>query len=124
MAHQSKLEEDAFNLSRGYKRESDDGDEQRAWLQAWAQIAHEQRETILKLKNALDALSPGILNSTEWVGLQVMDPPDFLKIQLRDLIHKCPIGWNNDVLVTHRNTTDADIIKWVKELRTLVGLDE
>lgn len=34
-------------------------------------------------------------------------------------IDKCPIGWDNAKLTTHKSTTEADVITWLKKLGEL-----
>ncbi|MGD1524071.1 hypothetical protein [Vibrio owensii] len=33
----------------------------------------------------------------------------------------CPLGWNQDSLVTHRSTTNKDIVDWLKKVDVIVN---
>jgi len=43
-------------------------------------------------------------------------------IEIRDHVGACPLGWRHDRLIMHKSWTEADVIKWLAELRELVGL--
>jgi hypothetical protein len=42
--------------------------------------------------------------------------------RVREHVARCPIGWIDGQLVRTRATTDWDVIKWLAELREMVGL--
>lgn len=44
-------------------------------------------------------------------------------LTLRELVNACPLGWYEGRLIWHKETTDADVIQWLKQLRVLAGLD-
>lgn len=41
---------------------------------------------------------------------------------LRDHVHLCPLGWHNGRLLMSRSSSEGDVIKWLQELRELVGI--
>jgi hypothetical protein len=41
---------------------------------------------------------------------------------IRDHVYLCPLGWHDGRLLMSRRTTEGDVIKWLHELREMVGI--